>query len=69
MRIRLFAFLAVAAAGLAGCGQTPLEQGIFGAGSGAGAFALTGADPVTGAVIGAAGNMAYCRYVKGANCR
>lgn len=69
MRIRLFACLALATASLSACGDTPLEQGIFGMGAGTGAAVLTGGDPVTGAVIGAAGNLAYCQYIKGSNCR
>ncbi|MAQ86184.1 hypothetical protein [Psychromarinibacter halotolerans] len=69
MRIKLSAALLVAALGLSACGDTPLEQGVFGMGAGTGAALLTGADPVTGAIVGAAGNVAYCQYVNQANCR
>ncbi|MBV1868724.1 MAG: hypothetical protein KUG69_12595 [Marinosulfonomonas sp.] len=51
----------VAVAGLSACGDTPLEQGLMGAGAGAGAAIITGGSIGTGAVIGAAGNVAYCQ--------
>lgn len=69
MRIRICAALVVAAFGLSACGSNPLEQGLFGAGAGTGAAVLTGGNPVTGAVIGAVGNVAYCQYVDKAKCR
>ena len=43
-----------------GCGQTPLEQGIFGAGIGAGVATVAGGGALTGAAVGAAGNIFYC---------
>ncbi|MFA5580751.1 MAG: hypothetical protein WDA25_02225 [Paracoccaceae bacterium] len=47
--------------GLAACGDTALEQGVFGAGAGAGAAAVTGGNVATGAAVGAAGNLLYCQ--------
>lgn len=54
----------VAVAGLLGlvaCGETTLEQGIFGAGAGAGTAAVLGGNVAAGALVGGAGNVAYCR--------
>ena len=51
----------VALTGLAACGDTPLEQGLMGAGAGAGAAAITGGSVAAGAAIGAAGNVLYCQ--------
>ncbi|NVO23406.1 hypothetical protein [Donghicola mangrovi] len=51
----------VALLGLAACGDTLGEQALLGGGAGAAAGAVTGGDVVTGAVVGAAGNVAYCR--------
>ena len=48
-------------AGLSACGTTPGEQALFGAGAGAGAAAILDGDLVTGAAVGAAGNVIYCR--------
>lgn len=47
--------------GLAACGDTLGEQALFGAGTGAVAGAVVGGDPLTGAVIGAGGNVAFCQ--------
>ncbi len=46
---------------LTACGDTALEQGVVGAGAGAGAAILTGGDVVTGAAGGAAANLLYCQ--------
>jgi hypothetical protein len=46
---------------LAACGDTALEQGLLGAGAGAAGAILTGGDAATGAVLGGAGNLAYCQ--------
>ena len=51
----------VAITGLSACGDTLGEQALLGAGAGAAAGAVTGGDVVTGAVVGGAGNVAYCR--------
>ncbi|WP_420584563.1 hypothetical protein [Ruegeria sp.] len=55
-------FLAVATcAGLVACGDTTGEQAILGGGAGAVGAAVVSADPIFGAVIGAAGNVLYCK--------
>jgi hypothetical protein len=46
---------------LTACGDTALEQGLLGAGAGAAGAIITGGDAATGAVIGGAGNLAYCQ--------
>ncbi|MDC0738591.1 hypothetical protein N6L24_09885 [Cognatishimia sp. SS12] len=62
MRFTKIAALTVAlGSGLAACGDTALEQGLLGAGAGAGAAIITGGDAATGAVIGGVGNVAYCQ--------
>jgi hypothetical protein len=58
--LRFTAILGMALA-LAACGDTALEQGLLGAGAGAAGAILTGGDAATGAVIGGAGNLAYCQ--------
>jgi osmotically inducible lipoprotein OsmB len=52
---------AVCAITLAACGDTPLEQGLIGAGAGAGAAVVLDGNPVTGAVVGGAANVVYCQ--------
>lgn len=56
------------AAGLAACGETPLEQGLMGAGAGAGAAIVTGGSTKTGALLGGLANLAYCQENPG-RCR
>lgn len=46
---------------LAGCGQNLGQQAVLGGGAGAVVAAATGADPITGAAVGAAGNVAFCQ--------
>lgn len=59
---RLFpAALLAGALALAGCGDTPAEQALIGAGAGAVAAGATNGNPVRGAVYGAAGNVAFCQ--------
>ncbi len=48
------AFLALGLLGLAACGDTYLERGASGAAIGAGGAAVTGGDPLLGAVVGGA---------------
>ena len=55
----LSSFLALL--GLAACGDTLGEQALVGGAVGAGAAAATGGDAITGAAVGAAGNVAFCR--------
>jgi hypothetical protein len=50
----------VALVALAACGDTLLEQGLLGAGAGAGAAIVLGGDATTGAVLGAGANI-YCQ--------
>ncbi len=52
---------AVCAVTLAACGDTPLEQGLIGAGAGAGTAVLIDGNPVTGAVVGGVANVAFCQ--------
>ncbi|HBM59410.1 hypothetical protein ACFSDD_14970 [Salipiger marinus] len=55
--------LGAALLGLAACGDTVGERGIIGAGAGAATAAAVDGDLATGALVGAAGNVAYCnRY-------
>ncbi len=61
MRIRLFVIAGIIAGTLSGCGETPLQQSLFGAGAGATTAAVLDADLATGALIGAVGNVAYCQ--------
>ena len=50
---------------LAACGDDLSEQAILGAGAGAGTAAVLNGDLITGAALGAAGNVAYCRQYPG----
>ena len=52
---------AVCALTLAACGDTPLEQGLIGAGAGAGTAVVLDGNPVAGAVVGGAANVVYCQ--------
>ena len=47
--------------GLAACGDSVPEQALFGAGAGAGTAAVLDGNLAAGAVVGAAGNVAYCQ--------
>ncbi|MGH1330871.1 MAG: hypothetical protein ACRBBK_08315 [Paracoccaceae bacterium] len=60
-RAKLWILAMVGLTALAACGDTQLEQGLLGAGAGAGVAVVTGADPVAGAAVGAAGNLVYCQ--------
>jgi len=46
---------------LAGCGNTVGEQALFGGAAGVGVAAVSGGDPLAGAVVGAGGNVAFCQ--------
>jgi hypothetical protein len=46
---------------LAGCGESLPEQALLGAGAGAGTAAVLNGSIATGALVGAAGNVAYCK--------
>ncbi|MWD27017.1 hypothetical protein E0K89_005955 [Aquicoccus sp. SCR17] len=65
MRIGHFILIGAAALGLSACGDTLGEQAVLGGASGAGASIVAGADPVTGAVVGGAANVAYCQLYPG----
>lgn len=61
MQIKSF-LLALGAAGmLAACGDTAVEQSLFGAGAGAAGAAVLDANVAGGALVGAVGNVAYCQ--------
>lgn len=51
----------VASFGLAGCGGTPIEQTLIGAGAGVGVAAVAGTSLAGAALVGAAANLAYCQ--------
>ncbi|WP_093119594.1 hypothetical protein [Salinihabitans flavidus] len=54
--------LCVGLAGLvAACGNTTTEQAVLGVGAGTAASVVAGGSVATGAVLGAAGNVAYCK--------
>ena len=63
MAIRIWAISGAALLALAGCGDTLGEQSLLGAGAGAGTAAVLDGNVAVGALLGAAGNVAYCnRY-------
>lgn len=51
----------LALGGLAACGDTIGEQAILGGAAGAGTAVVLDGDIATGAVVGAAGNVAFCQ--------
>lgn len=55
------ATLAIGLAALSGCGDTWGEQAAVGAAGGGTVAAAVNRDVITGAAIGAAANIAYCR--------
>ncbi|MCD9148876.1 hypothetical protein [Pseudophaeobacter flagellatus] len=61
MRAIIFTLGFGAAATLSACGDTTGEQVIFGAGAGAAGSALLHGNLVTGAAVGAAANLIYCK--------
>ncbi|WP_299928024.1 hypothetical protein [uncultured Pelagimonas sp.] len=60
-RYRWIAAAGIALSALAACGDTTGEQALAGAGAGGVAAAVLDQDPLVGAAIGAAGNIAYCK--------
>ncbi|WP_417726133.1 hypothetical protein [Roseovarius sp.] len=50
---------------LAACGDTIPEQALLGGGAGALTGAVVGGSVVTGAAVGAAGNVVYCQAYPG----
>ncbi len=61
MRKSILAALLLGTAALAACGDTTGEQALYGAGAGAAGAALLKGNLVTGAAVGAAGNLIYCQ--------
>lgn len=65
MRIPTKHFLRAAAvvsvAFVAGCGDTAVEQALMGGGAGAATALVLDGSVATGAVVGAAANVAYCQ--------
>ena len=59
--LTLKGFALVSILGLAACGGTVPEQALFGAGAGVGTAAVLDGSLAAGAVVGAAGNVAYCQ--------
>ncbi|SEL77920.1 hypothetical protein SAMN05443999_10811 [Roseovarius azorensis] len=59
----LFAVMGLAA--LVACGDTVPEQALLGGGAGAIAGAAVGGSVITGAAVGAAGNVVYCQAYPG----
>ncbi|MEL6169153.1 MAG: hypothetical protein AAFR35_10710 [Pseudomonadota bacterium] len=66
-RIKFTACALVALLGLAACGDTVGEQALIGAGGGAATALVLDGDLLTGAALGAAGNVAACQS-GAANC-
>lgn len=61
MRIKGFILGISLLGALGACGDNIGQQALLGGGAGAIVGAATGGDPVTGAVIGGAGNVAFCQ--------
>lgn len=61
MQIRTIIFAVGLAGVLAACGETVGEQAIVGGAAGAGTSLVLDGDIVTGAAVGAAGNVLYCQ--------
>ncbi|WP_135501863.1 hypothetical protein [Roseovarius aestuariivivens] len=61
MQLKSCLAIAASVATLSGCGDTLPEQALIGAGAGAGAAAVVDGSLATGALVGAAGNVAYCQ--------
>ncbi|MDT8327170.1 MAG: hypothetical protein RQ750_07270 [Roseovarius sp.] len=55
------ALAALAFVALAACGDTIPEQALLGGGAGAITGAVVGGSVITGAAVGAAGNVVYCQ--------
>ncbi|MGR3323147.1 MAG: hypothetical protein ACU0DK_14585 [Pseudooceanicola sp.] len=61
MLIRKITLAVALLGGLAACGDTFGEQAVIGAGGGAATSAVFGGNVGTGALVGAAANVAYCQ--------
>jgi hypothetical protein len=65
-KAKIWVAATIACAGLAACGQTVGEQALVGGATGIGAAAITNGNVGTGALVGAAANVAYCQTNPGA---
>ena len=61
MRISKWIGFGVIAVTLAACGDTPVEQGLLGAGAGVATAVVLDTNPVATAAAGAVANVAYCK--------
>ena len=61
MQIKPIILALVTTGALAGCGDTPLEQTLLGAGTGAAGAAVLDTSVAGGALVGAVANVAYCQ--------
>lgn len=68
MRVMVKSALAVALLALAACGDSFEEQALIGAGAGAAGAVVLDESVAAGALVGAAGNVAYCNAYP-AQCR
>ncbi len=68
MRVMVKSALAVALLSLAACGDSFEEQALIGAGAGAAGAVVLDESVAAGALVGAAGNVAYCNAYP-AQCR
>ena len=59
--LKLAVLCGAMALGLSACGDTFGEQALIGAGAGTAAAAVLDGNLVAGAVVGAAGNVVYCK--------
>ncbi len=67
MRFSKLILAAATCAGLAACGDSTGEQALLGGGAGAVGAAVLNSDPLFGAVVGAAGNVLYCKTQNNCN--
>ena len=61
MRKKTWALGVALVLALGACGQTLGEQALYGGAAGALGGAAVGGDPLVGAAVSAAGNIAYCQ--------
>ncbi len=61
MQKKIWTVAVAALISLSACGDTALEQGLLGAGAGAGTAIILGGDATTGAILGGAANVLYCQ--------
>jgi hypothetical protein len=61
MQIKPVLFAIAVAGTVSACGDTAVEQSLFGAGAGAAGAAVLDTNVAGGALVGAIGNVAYCQ--------